>query len=100
MAIENVEYLQKCQLAYKEKKKEFTCSQIASFKKTRRRNTEIMLKEMAAEDDDDDVRKPLKRKTTKKFHDATVPEGELIGKGMRKHKYRADGRGAIKAEIH
>ena len=99
MAIENVEYLQRCQLAYKEKKKEFTCSQIASFKKIRQRNTEIMLKEMEADDDDDLVRSPLKRKSTKKFHDPVVSEGELIGKGMRKHKYRADGKGAIKAEI-
>ena len=53
MAIENVEYLQRCQLAYKEKKKEFTCSQIASFKKVRQRNTEMILRELSADDEND-----------------------------------------------
>lgn len=67
----------------------------------KQKNQEIIEKELLA-DEEEATKRPLKRKSTKKYNFSEVPEGELLGKGMRRHKKKNsfEGRFAIQAEIY
>ena len=69
----------------------------------REKNDNLIMKELQEEMDDEKETKapPKSKQSSKKFQDSMVPEGELLGKGMRKHKKKnkVEGRFAIQAEI-